>query len=171
MTSITSMNASLTSTRTSAMNKLTLPMSVHPIVISADLIGSARKAENGFFSHQTDDEIAAARTRYAKWLALCQLHPTAPLAPARDIDEMWHLHMLSPKAYYRDCLANFGDLLDHDGGFGSEADEEPVLLMIFQRTALMWEDAYGEPYTDSGARPVKCTRNCVSRCTRACKSN
>lgn len=152
------------------MNHLPNTKPVRPIVISADLIGSARKSENGFFSHQTKEDTAAARARYVKWLALCQRYPASPLAPTRDIDEMWHLHMLSPKAYYRDCLVNFGELLDHDGGFGSEAEEAPLLEEYFRQTAALWEAVYGEPYTDAGCSPVKCTRNCVSRCKRACKT-
>src|SRR6478672_10739802 len=101
---------------------------------------------------------------------LCADHPDRPLTPTRDIDQIWHLHMLHPRAYHQDCEAILGEVLDHDGGFGA-GDEEPELLRLFEETAGLWEAKFGEPYVgEPGADIVKCTRNCVSRCTRKCKT-
>jgi hypothetical protein len=97
-----------------------------------------------------------------------------PLAPARDVDRMWHLHMLHPRAYAADCQRLFGFLLDHDGGFGAAPDELPVLQQVFAETAALWAVEYGEDYTGifpmTDTRMTNCTRNCVSRCQRACKT-
>jgi len=84
---------------------------------------------------------------------------------------MWHLHMLSPVAYHCDCMRLFGYLLDHDGGFGHAEEELPVLQKTFNQTAILWEQAFREPYVDSSnhASMTKCRRSCVSRCQRACK--
>ena len=113
------------------------------------------------------DELEADAKDYERFLLLVRDHPDEPVAPTRRIDRMWHLHMLHPKAYVADCTTLFGEILDHDGGFGAEPEEAPVLAAAFARTALLWESKYGTAYT--GGR-VACKRNCVSRCQRRCKT-
>lgn len=83
---------------------------------------------------------------------------------------MWYAHMLHPVAYYRDCIDNFGEIIDHDGGFGAEEHEAPLLTATFQHTAELWEKEFGEPYTSNDSQGVKCKRDCVNRCWHACKS-
>lgn len=141
------------------------------VTISVDLAVAAHRVEDGFFSGRTQGETVDAARRYLKFLTLIQQYPDAVIAPTRDIDEMWHLHMLHPVAYYHDCMSSFGEIIDHDGGFGSDPEEAPVLAATFDYTAQLWQQEYGEPYVDDGAGSVKCTRNCVSRCKRACKTN
>jgi hypothetical protein len=142
-----------------------------PLTISVDLVAAAHRVEEGFFSGRTQGETVEAAERYLKFLALIQKYPDATIAPTRDIDEMWHLHMLHPVAYHRDCMSSFGEIIDHDGGFGSEPEEAPVLAATFAYTAQLWQQEYGESYVSNDAGSVKCTRNCVSRCKRACKTN
>lgn len=88
--------------------------------------------------------------RYRKFLALAKRYPKERLAPTADIDEMWHLHMLMPRAYAKDCEAYFGRILDHNGGFGRKAGEAAELKTIFDRTAELWEKEFGEPYVVAG---------------------
>jgi hypothetical protein len=142
-----------------------------PVTISVDLAIAAHRVEDGFFSDLSQNETLESAERYQKFLALIKKHPEAIIAPTRDIDEMWHLHMLHPVAYYHDCMASFGEIIDHDGGFGSEPEEAPVLAATFDYTAQLWQQEYGEPYVSNDAGSVKCTRNCVSCCKRACKTN
>ena len=104
-----------------------------------------------------------------------QRHSKARLAPTRDIDFFWHLHMLSPVAYHRDCLRLFGRILDHDGGFGKGVGELPLLQQVFARTAEWWEQEYGEPYREDGRfmREVvmtDCWHDCSDRCWHACSN-
>ena len=109
---------------------------------------------------------------------LAAKHPGRPLAPTRDIDEMWHLHMLRPRAYYQDCIRLFGKVLDHDGGFGKGEGELPALMSAFDQTAALWLSEYDEPYLVADAEcnsrhsdsAEKCWHNCGSRCWHACKS-
>jgi hypothetical protein len=138
--------------------------------VSVDLVSAALKCEDGFFRNRPRQDAAESAERYRKFLALIQRYPEEIVAPTKDIDEMWHLHMLHPVAYHRDCMANFGEIIDHDGGFGSTPDELPALLDHFRRTAALWEKEYGESYAGGDADSAKCTRNCVSRCQRACKT-
>jgi hypothetical protein len=138
--------------------------------LSVDLVRAARRSEDLSREHDLC-ELADALDRYVKWLRLIARNPDVPIAPSRDIDMMWHLHMLHPRAYAADCDRILGFLLDHNGGFGAELDEMPVLQRVFDATAALWESEYGEPYIGgAGNGMTKCTRNCVSRCQRACKT-
>jgi hypothetical protein len=87
----------------------------------------------------------------------------------------WHLHMLAPVAYHRDCTSLFGRLLDHDGGFGKGDGELPELQRVFMETAELWERAYGEPYGEDGvwvrdAVLTNCWHDCQNRCWHACSN-
>jgi len=142
----------------------------HPV--SVDLLGASYRSDS-FPQDWTPEQREKALDRYVKWLLLKQRHPTSRLAPTRDIDLFWHLHMLAPVAYHRDCMRLFGKLLDHDGGFGKGPGELPELQRVFEHTATLWEAEYGEPYREDGrwlrdAVPTDCWHDCQSRCWHAC---
>lgn len=111
--------------------------------VTVDLLKASYRSDS-FPQDWTKEQRERALLRYFKWLQLKLRNPKARLAPTRDIDHFWHLHMLSPVAYYKDCMRLFGRLLDHDGGFGKGAGELPILQKVFKRTAQMWEEEYGE---------------------------
>ncbi len=94
---------------------------------SIDLTRAARRAAD-LPEGCSEADIERAVTRYRGFSRLVQLAPTTPIAPTRDIDFIWHLHMQRPRAYHRDCMGAFGMILDHDGGFGQTPDEEPALI-------------------------------------------
>ena len=136
--------------------------------LTVDLFRSARRNED--FPRLDDADLGEAIDRYVRFLILCAKHPNRPLSPTKDIDLVWHLHMLSPRGYVRDCEMIFGEVLDHDGGFGA-GDEEPELRRVFAETADLWALEYAEPYVgDSCGNVVRCTRNCESRCKRKCST-
>jgi hypothetical protein len=146
-------------------------------VVSVDLFRAAKRSEETPM-WMTDDMLRQAEQRYRRFLALCIKHPDRPIAPSKDIDMMWHLHMLNPRAYYEDCQQMFGDILDHDGGFGADPAELPILEQTFAETAALYREEFGEEYVNKALGDVagvadamtRCTRNCVSRCQRACKT-
>lgn len=141
------------------------------VEISVDLVAAARRSDD-FDAALTDAELRHQVTRYRRFLGLVQRHPGLAMAPTRDIDMMWHLHMLKPVAYHHDCERLFGGLLDHDGGFGKAPDEAPILEKVFRRTEAFWQEAYGEPYVTRPAETAtKCWHDCQGRCWHACKSN
>jgi hypothetical protein len=133
-------------------------------------VSAAFKADDGYFTRFSRQEAEEALIRYRKFLRLVRLHPHEPLAPSRDIDEMWHLHMLHPVDYQNDCITNFGGIMDHDGGFGAASEEEwRQLLELFEHTAKLWKEHFAEEYA-AGARNCRrrCAR-CAIRCRTACK--
>ncbi len=142
-----------------------------PIAVSADLFTAAKKSPS-FPKDWDDAKIRRELNRYGKFLTLAQKYPGQSLAPTKDIDEMWHLHMTHPRAYRDDCERIFGDILDHDGGFGAVADELPQLQATFNRTAELWEQEFGEKYVERENDPnmTNCWHDCQGRCWHACKS-
>lgn len=112
--------------------------------------------------------------RYVRFLLLSAKSPGHRATPTREIDEFWHLHMLQPVAYYRDCQRIFGRLFDHDGGFGTGPGELPILQAAFREFAKRWLAEYGEPYVESTASgdagATSCWHDCANRCWHACSS-
>lgn len=139
------------------------------LMISTDLKRAARRSDTDAATW-TDEQLDREIDRYKRFLLLVADDPTRPVAPTRDIDALWHLHMLSPVAYHRDCMALLGFLLDHDGGFGREPSELPVLGRVFEDTASRWKAKYGESYLGEELALTKCWHDCQSRCWHACKS-
>ena len=149
-----------------------VPTSIASTIITVDLVRAARRSDD--FPKQLDEAtLRLSVERYERFLLLVAKYPSCEIAPTRDIDRMWHLHMLHPRQYVADCYRLFGDILDHDGGFGTEEAELPILNRIFADTAVLWLKEYGEAYATGPAEisMTKCKRNCVSRCKRACKVN
>lgn len=142
------------------------------IELSTDLLRASYRSDD-FPQDWTQEQRSIALARYVKWLGAKRANPTARLAPTRDIDLFWHLHMLSPVAYFHDCKRLFGRLLDHDGGFGKDAGELPELKQVFLATAELWESQYQEPYFEDGrwardAVATDCWHDCQNRCWHAC---
>lgn len=141
-------------------------------VISIDLMEAARRSDS-FPKDWSEERTRNAIAKYERFLRLVAKHPRTPVAPTRDIDTIWHLHMLSPRAYYEDCHRLLGEVLDHDGGFGKDPTEIPILKATFEGTAKLWLETYGEPYVnvDADGNPsVDCWHDCSGRCWHACKN-
>jgi hypothetical protein len=136
--------------------------------ISIDVVTAARRSENPL-AECGEQAVRSAELRYRKFLALVGKYPGESLSPAKDIDEVWHLHMLHPRAYAEDCKRLFGDILDHDGGFGNDSDQQfEDLLAVFERTATLWNAEYAEPYVhDLHSEVVRCMKACRKACNKS----
>jgi hypothetical protein len=141
-------------------------------LISADLLRDSYRSET-FPQDWTDEQRRASLRRYVQWLTLKRENPRSRLAPTRDIDLFWHLHMLRPVAYFNDCIRLIGRIVDHDGGFGKGEGELPRLQEVFGQTAQMWESRFDSPYREDGkwlrdAVATDCWHDCQDRCWHAC---
>ncbi|NJN62224.1 MAG: hypothetical protein HC795_12465 [Coleofasciculaceae cyanobacterium RL_1_1] len=58
--------------------------------------------------------------QYCRFLCLMSLYPDRPLVPTPMLDQVWHVHILDTQRYRRDCLALFGQFIDHQP-FGTPA--------------------------------------------------
>lgn len=125
------------------------------------------KLSGGVLATLDEATILESETRYKKFLCLVNKHPGTEFTPAKDIDEIWHLHMLRPVAYNQDCQHILGELLDHDGGFGKASPEElQQLEAAFKHTSEMWKAEYGEPYVTAAHIGME---KCIIACRKACK--
>jgi len=114
--------------------------------LSFDVLHDA-KLSDGYFANLDEERVRESERRYKQFLNLARKYPEATLTPAMDIDEVWHMHMLRPAAYQKDCYSLFGEILDHDGGFGKASDQQlQELETAFAKTSDLWEKEYGEPY-------------------------
>ena len=83
--------------------------------------------------------LKRALYRYEKfWLPLCisKLGKTKQLYPPLDVAWIWSCHMLSPKDYIKDCINNFGMIIDH-----SYQSEEEIMKRQ-EETKNIWETMF-----------------------------
>ena len=140
-------------------------------VVSVDLAAASYRS-SAFPQDWSREKRELEARRYEMFLRLSAKHPGKRATPTREIDDLWHLHMLHPAAYYADCIRLFGRIFDHDGGFGTGPGELPLLKAAFRGFAARWEAEYGEPYVacmpsdDAGA--TNCWHDCANNCWHAC---
>lgn len=66
---------------------------------------------------------------YKKFLALCILHPDAPIVPSTFVDDFWHLHILDTQKYADDCAQFVGSFLHHFPYFGMRGEPDRANLV------------------------------------------
>jgi hypothetical protein len=119
--------------------------------LSVDLVAAATLSE-GVLGRLDARTLRAMELNYRRFLLLNALHPHETLAPTGAIDEMWHLHMLHPRAYHDDCIAVLGRILDHNPGAGKRPGTMPRLLAHFSATERLWAAEFAAPYRGSSTR-------------------
>jgi hypothetical protein len=116
------------------------------IALSVNLVDSAANCK-GPLQALDRATLQLLEQRYKQFLTLAHQHPQQTLVPTGDIDEMWHLHMLHPRAYFNDCMALFGGIVDHHPDFANaDGAMRTQLADCFSVTAALWEQLYGAPY-------------------------
>ena len=104
----------------------------------------ASRGEDGYgWSPQYADQMELA---YKRYLILHAKYPEMTLAPERDIDRFWHMHILDTRKYAADCEATFGHFLHHFPylGLRGEGDEQ-VLQAAFEAMQWLYAEEFGEP--------------------------
>jgi hypothetical protein len=106
----------------------------------------ATRSEDGDgygWSPQYADRMELA---YKRYLILHAKYPEMTLAPERDIDRFWHMHILDTRKYAADCEATFGHFLHHFPylGLRGEGDEQ-ALQDAFDAMQRLYAEEFGEP--------------------------
>ncbi len=131
--------------------------------ISVDLVALAKKDRakgKGDFLERPDEFITESVERYRRFLGLIKKHGGG-LAPTRDIDAIWHLHMLSPKAYESDCRSYLGTTLDHSP-CGDDESSRKKNWDAFDQATKLWKQEFGTPYYLGGNYEAAAARaNCL----------
>jgi hypothetical protein len=102
------------------------------------------EAGDGYgWSPQYADQMEIA---YKRYLILHAKYPEMTLAPERDIDRFWHMHILDTRKYATDCDATFGHFLHHFPylGLRGEGDAE-ALQDAFEAMQRLYAQEFGEP--------------------------
>lgn len=117
----------------------------------------------------TDEQCDIAEVEYKRFLHLNKKFPAFAIVPHTAMDLMWHQHILDTRAYHNDCNKIFGEYFHHFPYFGirNESDKKD-LISAFKETQNIYANEFGEEMLNENSS--KCTRNCVSRCKRACKT-
>ena len=116
---------------------------------------------------EADQDVAL----YRRFLQLCVLYPGVMLVPTRQLDRVWHTHMLDTAKYRADCDAVFGAFMDHFPYAGLRGEEDrQAWNEAFSRTRRLFREHFG---ADIGAQPAaSACRNhlggadCCTGCTR-----
>ncbi len=89
-------------------------------------------------------EADQAVALYRCFLKLCALCPGTPIVPTRQLDRVWHAHMLDTAKYRADCDDVFGRFVDHFpyAGLRGEADQESWRA-DFERTRRLFAAHFG----------------------------
>lgn len=94
--------------------------------------------------HWTQAKAVKAIARYLAFLYLAERYSRLQLAPSRDIDTVWHYHILDTSKYAEDCEMLFGRLIHHFPYLGSrdEADKRD-LHQAYALTQVLFRKHFG----------------------------
>jgi hypothetical protein len=81
---------------------------------------------------------------YRCFLKLCVLYPSRAIVPTRELDRVWHTHMLDTAKYRADCDRVFGRFLDHFPYAGLRGeDDRRAWREDFARSRALFRDHFG----------------------------
>jgi hypothetical protein len=87
----------------------------------------------------TLSEVTEAIEDYRRFLFLYHLYPDRIIVPSRDIDRIWHTHILDTAKYREDCELLFGKFIDHWPYFGmTDAADKAALTEAFTETQALY---------------------------------
>jgi hypothetical protein len=106
---------------------------------------------------------------YRCFWKLCLLQPTATLVPTRELDQVWHTHMLDTVKYRADCDWVFGYFLDHYPYFGFRGpDDQAAWLADFAATRRLFREHFGVELATGPAASACATHGDLSACCIGC---
>ncbi|MEN8445108.1 MAG: glycine-rich domain-containing protein-like, partial [Cyanobacteria bacterium J06555_13] len=86
----------------------------------------------------TIERATQAIEQYRKFLFLVKHYPDRKIVPSREVDQVWHTHILDTAKYREDCDIVFGKFMDHWPYFGmKDAAEKQDLDDAFAETRML----------------------------------
>jgi hypothetical protein len=84
--------------------------------------------------------------KYRRFLKLCAMYPGKSIVPSKDLDPVWHTHILDTAKYEDDCRTVFGFTLHHFPYLGLRGEADITAWQNnFQETLTLYEQHFGEP--------------------------
>lgn len=91
------------------------------------------------------DHINHAIEQYRLWLKAVICFPNESIIPNKEVDEVWHTHILDTRKYADDCESLFGCFLHHFPYFGMRGeDDRQGLHTAFAQSQAMMLEVLGE---------------------------
>jgi hypothetical protein len=82
---------------------------------------------------------------YRKFLTLAHEGKGMATVPSRNVDLVWHTHVLDTAKYYDDMMKTFGHIVHHYPYFGVASNEDRhALLDAYQDTKKRYLERFGE---------------------------
>jgi hypothetical protein len=92
----------------------------------------------------SSEHVMQAIARYKMFLHLMYLYPNRVILPTREIDLVWHFHILDTRKYAVDCEYLFGYFLHHYPSSGSLAEADKAILeRYFTETFTLFLKHFG----------------------------
>lgn len=90
----------------------------------------------------TKEKTIRAITHYKIFLLLVFLNPQRQIIPTKEIDHVWHNHILDTAKYWQDCQFLFGYFLHHYpyGGLRNNLEQEQLKTDFAQIQQLLKQD-------------------------------
>jgi len=110
----------------------------------------------------TFEQTNRAIRHYSMFLFLINLYPERKLVPTKEIDRVWHHHILDTMKYAEDCEMLFGRFIHHFPYFGKrgKADKKNVCT-AFRETQKLFQQHFNidlaaieEPLQITDCQPV-----------------
>ncbi|MCH2039364.1 MAG: glycine-rich domain-containing protein-like [Saccharospirillaceae bacterium] len=166
----------------------TLPALVSPVhMLAEDLLPEIQALDFSHLRHKytqapeaemTAEQWDKAELEYRRFLHLKKLYPGVSFVPSKQIDQIWHAHILDTKAYREDCQKIFGCFIDHYPYFGIYGKEDySKLIAAFDKTIALYEKHFGLYPSKSPLNASRCgpdhachaPSECACRVPGACK--
>jgi hypothetical protein len=118
----------------------------------------------------TPSQALRVSEEYRKFLALTtEGGEQINTAPSRNVDVMWHYHILDTAKYYHDMHEIFGHIVHHFPYLGVRgSDDQRILLAAYEDTLKRYEVRFGKPPEDVWGQAARCgVSSCssISNCT------
>ena len=117
----------------------------------------------------TKPQADEAELEYKRFLTLSKRHGKG-IVPTKQIDVIWHCHILDTRAYHQDSQKIFGGYFHHYPYFGMRGEQDAKDLEgAFRRTQKLYQEAFGEVL--SSPEGADCWHDCSGRCWHACSND
>ncbi|MEL7224630.1 MAG: glycine-rich domain-containing protein-like [Cyanobacteria bacterium J06576_12] len=91
------------------------------------------------------ERVTRAIEQYRRFLFLSKHYPERKIVPSREVDQVWHMHILDTAKYREDCDTLFDQFMDHWPYFGMKDEAERAELNdAFSDTQRLMEAHFGK---------------------------
>ncbi len=102
------------------------------------------------------EKADAVEPAYKGYLYLTAHNHNHPLVPSKDVDKMWHTHILDTRKYASDCQSLFGTFIHHIPATGNVSAEDKVgMTKAFNATDKLLREVVGFGFDGAGT-PALC---------------